>query len=258
MPIHSTAIVDPSARVAESAEIGPYCIVGPDVEIGARTKLMAHVFMEGPLAIGEDNVFFPYSSVGAAPQDLKYRGERSSTRIGHRNKIREFVTIHRGTQGGGMLTSLGDDNLLMAYVHVAHDVHIDDRTVLANATTLGGHVTVGDWVVIGASTGIHQFCRVGRHAIIGGYSVITRDVLPFSNTVTDREARVFGENATGLKRRDFSAEAIDALHKAFRLLTRGGLNTSQAVARIAEEVPPSDEVEELLEFIRTSERGFIK
>jgi UDP-N-acetylglucosamine acyltransferase len=258
MPIHSTAIVDPSARVAESAEIGPYCVVGADVEIGARTKLMAHVFMEGPLAIGEDNVFFPYSSVGAAPQDLKYRGERSSTRIGHRNKIREFVTIHRGTTGGGMLTSLGNDNLLMAYVHVAHDVHIGDRTVLANATTLGGHVTVGDWVVIGASTGVHQFCRVGRHAIIGGYSVITRDVLPFSNTVTDREARVFGENATGLKRRDFSGEAIDALHKAFRLLTRGGLNTSQAVARIAEEVPPSGEVEELLEFIRTSERGFIK
>ncbi len=258
MPIHSTAIVDPSARVAATAEIGPYCVVGADVEIGARTKLMAHVFMEGPLAIGEDNVFFPYSSVGAAPQDLKYRGERSSTRIGHRNKIREFVTIHRGTEGGGMLTSLGNDNLLMAYVHVAHDVHIGDRTVLANATTLGGHVTVGDWVVIGASTGVHQFCRVGRHAIIGGYSVITRDVLPFSNTVTDREARVFGENATGLKRRDFSAEAIDALHKAFRLLTRGGLNTSQALARIAVEIPPSVEVEELLEFIRTSERGFIK
>jgi UDP-N-acetylglucosamine acyltransferase len=258
MPIHSTAIVDAAARVAESAEIGPYCVVGADIEIGAGTKLMAHVFMEGPLAIGEDNVFFPYCSVGAAPQDLKYRGERSSTRIGHRNKIREFVTIHRGTQGGGMLTSIGDDNLLMAYVHVAHDVQIGDRTVLANATTLGGHVVVGDWAVIGASTGVHQFCRIGRHAIIGGYSVITRDVLPFSNTVTDREAKVFGENATGLKRRDFSADAIDALHKAFRLLTRGGLNTTQAVARILAEIPPSREVDELLDFIRTSERGFIK
>ena len=157
-----------------------------------------------------------------------------------------------------MLTQVGDDNLLMAYVHVAHDVHIGDRTVLANATTLGGHVTVGDWAIIGASTGVHQFCRVGRHAIIGGYSVITRDVLPFSNTVTNREAKVFGENATGLKRRDFSAESIDALHKAFRLLTRGGLNTTQAVQRIAAEVAASREVEELLEFIRTSERGFIK
>jgi UDP-N-acetylglucosamine acyltransferase len=258
MPIHSTAIVDATARVAESAEIGPYCVVGADVEISAGTKLMAHVFMEGPLSIGEENVFFPYCSVGAAPQDLKYRGERSSTRIGHRNKIREFVTIHRGTQGGGMLTSIGDDNLLMAYVHVAHDVQIGDRTVLANATTLGGHVMVGDWAVIGASTGVHQFCRVGRHAIIGGYSVITRDVLPFSNTVTDREAKVFGENATGLKRREFSADAIDALHKAFRLLTRGGLNTTQAVARILAEIPPSHEVDELLDFIRTSERGFIK
>jgi UDP-N-acetylglucosamine acyltransferase len=258
MPIHPTAIVDPSARVAESAQIGPYSIVGAEVEIGARTRLMAHVFLEGPLEIGEDNVFFPYCSVGAAPQDLKYRGERSSTRIGDRNKIREFVTIHRGTEGGGMVTSIGDDNLLMAYVHVAHDVQIGDRTVLANAVTLGGHVTVGDWAVIGASTGIHQFCRVGRHAIIGGYSVITRDVLPFSNTVTDREAKVFGENATGLKRRDFSAESIDAIHKAFRLLTRGGLNTTQAVERIMTEIPPSHEVNELLDFIRTSERGFIK
>jgi UDP-N-acetylglucosamine acyltransferase len=256
--IHPTAIVDASARVAESARIGPYCVVGADVEIGGRTELKAHVFLEGPLTVGEDNVFFPFCSVGAAPQDLKYRGERSATRIGHRNKIREFVTIHRGTEGGGMLTSLGDDNLLMAYVHVAHDVHIGDRTVLANATTLGGHVTVGDWVVIGAATGIHQFCRVGRHAIIGGYSVITRDVLPFSNTVTEREAKVFGENATGLKRRGFSNEAVDALHKAFRLLTRGGLNTTQAIERILTEVEPSPEVDELLAFIRESERGFIK
>ena len=157
-----------------------------------------------------------------------------------------------------MLTSIGDDNLLMAYVHVAHDGQLGDRTVLANAVTLGGHVTVGDWAVIGAATGVHQFCRVGRHAIIGGYSVITRDVLPFSNTVTDREAKVFGENATGLKRRDFSAESIDALHKAFRLLTRAGLNTTQAVQRIISEIPPSHEVNELLDFIRTSERGFIK
>jgi UDP-N-acetylglucosamine acyltransferase len=258
MPIHPTAIVDPGAHVAGSAEIGPYSIVGADVEIGARTKLMAHVYLEGPLTIGEDNVFFPYCSVGAAPQDLKYKGERSWTRIGHRNKIREFVTIHRGTEGGGMLTSLGDDILLMAYVHVAHDVHIGNRTVLANAVTLGGHVSIGDWVVIGAASGVHQFCRVGKHAIIGGYSVITRDVLPFSNTVTDREAKVFGENATGLKRRDFSSGSIDALHKAFRLLTRSGLNTTQAVERIIAEIPSSHEVNELLDFIRTSERGFIK
>jgi UDP-N-acetylglucosamine acyltransferase len=258
MPIHPTAIVDPGARVAASAEIGPYSIVGADVEIGARTILKAHVFLEGPLTIGEDNVFFPYSTIGVAPQDLKYHGERSETRIGNRNKIREFVNIHRGTEGGGMVTSIGDDNLIMVQVHIAHDVRVGNHVVLSHAAVMGGHVTVGDWAVIGASTGVHQFCRIGRHAIIGGYSVITRDVLPFSNTVTDREAKVFGENATGLKRRDFSSESIDALHKAFRLLTRGGLNTTQAVERIIAEVPPSPEVNELLNFIRTSERGFIK
>jgi UDP-N-acetylglucosamine acyltransferase len=256
--IHPTAIVDPEARVAESAEIGPYSIVGAGVEIGARTLLKAHVYLEGPMTIGEDNVFFPYCTVGIAPQDLKYRGERSETRIGDRNTIREFVNIHRGSEGGGMVTSIGNDNLVMVQVHIAHDVHVGNHTVLSHAAVMGGHVTVGDWAVIGASTGIHQFCRVGRHAIIGGYSVITRDVLPFSNTVTDREAKVFGENATGLKRRAFSAESIDALHKAFRLLTRAGLNTSQAVERIAAEVPASPEVSELLEFIKKSDRGFIK
>jgi UDP-N-acetylglucosamine acyltransferase len=258
MPVHPTAIVDPSARVADSAEVGPYCIVGAGVEIGARTKLMGHVFLEGPLSIGEENVFFPYCTVGVAPQDLKYHGERSTTRIGNRNKIREFVNIHRGTEGGGMLTSIGDDNLIMVQVHVAHDVHVGNHVVLSHAAVLGGHVTVGDWAVIGASTGVHQFCRIGRHSIIGGYSVITRDVLPFSNTVTEREAKVFAENANGLKRRDFTADSIDALHKAFRLLTRAGLNTTQAVERIVAEVGPTAEVTELLEFIRTSQRGFIK
>jgi len=258
MPIHPTAIVDPSARIAESAEIGPYTILGADVEIGARTVVKAHVVMEGPLEIGEDNIFFPYSTVGMAPQDLKYHGEKSSTRIGHRNRIREFVTIHRGTEGGGMLTSLGDDNLLMAYVHVAHDVRVGSHCVLSNAVTLGGHVMVGDCAWIGASTGVHQFCRIGRQSIVGGYSVITQDVLPFSNTVTEREAKVFGANATGLKRRGFPAETIDALHKAFRLLTRAGLNTSQALEKIVEEVGPSAEVAELVEFIRASSRGVIK
>jgi len=258
MAIHSTAIVDPGACVAESAEIGPYSIIGADVKIGAHTRVMAHVVMEGPLEIGEDNIFFPYSSVGLAPQDLKYHGERSETRIGHRNKIREFVTIHRGTEGGGMITSLGDENLLMAYVHAAHDVRIGSHTVLSNAATLGGHVTVGDWAWVGASTGVHQFCRVGRHAIIGGYSVITRDVLPFSNTVTAREAKVFGANSTGLKRRGFSNESVDALHKAFRMLTHNTLNTTQALERITAEIEPSAEVAELVEFIRTAERGFIK
>jgi UDP-N-acetylglucosamine acyltransferase len=258
MAIHPTAIVDPAARIAESAEIGPYSIVGPDVVIGARTRLMAHVFMEGPLEAGEDNVFYPYSTVGVAPQDLKYKGERSRTTIGHRNKIREFATIHRGTEGGGLLTSIGDDNLLMAYVHVAHDTRVCDHTVIGHAATLGGHVSVGDWAVVSAGSAVHQFCRIGRHAIVGGYSVITQDVLPFSTTVSERETKVFGANAVGLERRGFPAESIDALNKTLRLLTRTGLNTSQAIERITEEVPPLAEIAELLEFIAQSERGFVK
>jgi UDP-N-acetylglucosamine acyltransferase len=258
MPIHATAIVDAAASVHPDAEIGPYCIVGPEVHVGPRTRFMAHVFCEGPTWIGEDNLFYPYSTIGVAGQDLKYQGERAETHVGHRNKIREFVTIHRGTHAGGLQTSIHDDNLLMAYVHVAHDAAIGSHCVLANAATLGGHVVVGDWAVVGASSGIHQFCRIGRHAIIGGYSVITRDVLPFSNTVTEREAKVFGANGTGLERRGFTADAVEPLQTAFRLLTRANLNTSQALARIREEVPQTPEVNELLDFIASSERGFIK
>lgn len=258
MPVHPTAIVDPAAVIDPTADIGPYTIVGARVRIGARTKVLGNVYFDGDTAIGEDNVFYPYSTVGVAPQDLKYHGEASAVRIGHRNRIREFVTIHRGTEGGGMLTSIGDDNLLMAYAHVAHDTRIGDNTVIGHAATLGGHVTVGDWVVVSAGSAVHQFCRIGRHGFIGGYSVVTQDVLPFSTTVSPREVKVFAANATGLERRGFTAERIDQLHKAFRLLTRAGLNTTQAVERIRDEVPASDELEELLEFIRTSERGFIK
>jgi UDP-N-acetylglucosamine acyltransferase len=258
MPIHPTAIVDSQARIAETAEIGPYCIVGPQVEIGAGTRLMAHIYADGPAWIGEDNVFYPYSTVGVVPQDLKYKGEPSETRIGKRNRIREFVTIHRGTEGGGLVTRIGDDNLLMAYVHVAHDVNVGNHTVLSNCVTLGGHVLVGDWAVVGASTGVHQFCRVGRHALIGGYSVITQDVLPFSTTVSERGNRVFGANRTGLERRGFASERIEDLQKALRLLTRAGLNTSQAVERIQQEISGSAELEELLAFIALSERGFVK
>lgn len=258
MPIHPTALVDSAARIADSAEIGPYSIVGPEVQIGPRTRLMAHVYIEGPTSIGEDNIFYPYSTVGVASQDLKYRGERAETRIGSRNKIREFVTIHRGTEGGGLLTSIGDDNLLMAYVHIAHDVHVGNCTVLANGVTTGGHVTIEDWAVIGAFTGVHQFCRVGRHAMIGGYSVVTQDVLPFSMTVSQREVKVFGANRVGLERRGFPTATIESLQNAFRLLTRSGLNTSQAIERIRADVQPCPEIEELLGFIQSSERGVVK
>jgi UDP-N-acetylglucosamine acyltransferase len=258
MPIHSTAIVHPTARIASTADIGPYCIIGEEVEIGPGTRLMANVYAEGPTWIGEDNIFYPYTTVGVASQDLKYKGERAETHIGSRNRIREFVTIHRGTEGGGLVTRVGDDNLLMAYVHVAHDVQVGDHTVLSHGATLGGHVLVEDWAIVGAYTGVHQFCRIGRHAFIGGYSVVTQDVLPYSTSVSEREIHVFGANRTGLERRGFAGERIEALQKAFRLLARTGLNTSQAVERIRAEIDATPELDELLAFIAASERGFVK
>lgn len=256
--IHPSAVVDPLAVIGDGADIGPFCVIGAEVEIGARTRLMAHVYAEGPTWIGDDNLIYPYTTIGVASQDLKYRGERAETRIGHRNRIRECVTIHRGTEGGGALTRIGDDNLLMAYTHVAHDVDLGSHCVLANGVTLAGHVLIGDWAVIGAFTGVHQFCRVGAHAMIGGYSVVTQDVLPYSTTVSEREIRVFGANATGLERRGFSKESVEALQTTFRLLTRSKLNTSQAVERIMAEVPATAEVTEVLEFLAASTRGVIK
>jgi len=258
MPIHPTALIDPTAEIDASAEIGPYCIIGAEVHIAARTRLMANNFVEGPTWIGEDNIFFPYSTAGVASQDLKYKGERAETRIGHRNRIREFVTIHRGTQGGGLVTAIGSDNLLMAYSHVAHDVRIGDHVIMANGVTLAGHVTIGDWADISAFVGVHQFCRIGRHAFVGPYSVVIQDVLPYSTTVGKREIGVYGANRIGLERRGFETPVVEALQTAFRLLTRAKLNTSQAIERIRAEVPPCAEVEELLEFIRTSGRGVIK
>jgi UDP-N-acetylglucosamine acyltransferase len=258
MPIHPTAIIDPTAEIDASADIGPYCIVGAEVQIGARTRLMANNYLEGPTWIGEDNLFFPYSTAGVASQDLKYKGERAETRIGHRNRIREFVTIHRGTQGGGLVTAIGNDNLLMAYSHIAHDVRIGDHVVMANGVTLAGHVTIGDWADISAFVGVHQFCRIGRHAFVGPYSVVIQDVLPYSTTVGKREIGVFGANRIGLERRGFESPVIEALQTSLRLLTRAKLNTSQAMERIRAEVPPCAEVDELLEFIRTSERGVVK
>ena len=256
--MHPTAIVDPSAKIADSAEIGPYVIVGADVWIGARTLVKASVVMEGPLEIGEDNIFFPYSTVGVAPQDLKYHGERSATRIGHRNKIREFVAIHRGTEGGGMLTSIGDDNLLMAYSHVAHDVRIGSHVIIGNSVGLSGHVTVEDWVDVAPYSGVHQFCRIGCHSFVGPYTVVKQDVMPYSLTSYKPDASVFGANAVGLERRAFEKRSIEALQTAFRLLTRAGLNTTQAIERIRAEVDPCAEIDTLIGFIRASERGVIK
>jgi UDP-N-acetylglucosamine acyltransferase len=258
MAIHPSAIIDSSARIHETAEIGPYCIIGPEVEIGARTRLMAHIVCEGPTWIAEDNLFYPFSTVGLASQDKKYQGERAETRIGNRNNVRESVTIHRGTKDGGLVTRIGDDNLLMAYVHVAHDCQVGNHVILGNAATLAGHVTIGDWASIGAFSGVHQFCRVGRHAFIGGYSVIIQDVMPFSSTVSEREVKVFGANRVGLERRGFSRDSVETLQTAFRLLTRSKLNTSQAIEKIRVELPSNTDLDELLSFIESSARGVIK
>src|SRR5665213_2729779 len=258
MPVHSTAIVDASARIHETAEIGPFCIIGPEVEIGARTRLMGNLFVEGPAIIGEDNLFFPYVTVGVASQDMKYKGERAFTRIGNRNRIREFVTIHRGTEGGGLLTAIGDDNLLMTYTHVAHDCRLGSHVILGNSVGLAGHVVIEDWADVSPYSGVHQFCRIGRHAFIGPYSVIKQDVMPYSLTSAQPEVHVFGANSIGLGRRGFEKTVIESLQTAFRLLTRAGMNTSQALERIQIEVQPCPEVDELLAFIAASSRGVIK
>lgn len=258
MAIHPTAIVDPDTNIAHDAEIGPYCIIGSGVTIGSRTRLLAHVYLEGKLTIGKDNVFYPYCSCGVTPQDKKYKGEPSETRIGDGNTIREFVTVNRGTEGGGMVTAIGDGNLLMAYVHVAHDVIIHNRTIIGNGVTFAGHIVVEDYANISGLTAIHHYCRIGRNAMIGSRSVIKQDVLPYSMTATTHEIEVYGANRVGLERSGYSGEAIDSLQSAFRLLTRSGLNTSQALARISEEVPQTDEVAVLTSFIRESSRGFVK
>jgi len=219
---------------------------------------MANLFMEGPTEIGEDNIFFPYSTVGVAPQDLKYKGERAFTKIGNRNRIREFVSIHRGTQGGGLETVIGDDCLVMAYTHVAHDCRIGNHVILGNSVGLAGHVIIEDWADVSPFSGVHQFCRIGKHALVGPYSVIKQDVMPYSTTSIHSEVQVFGANAIGLARRGFDKPAIETLQTAFRLLTRAGLNTSQAMERIKAELPQTPELEELLTFIASSERGVIK
>ncbi len=256
--VHPTAVVHSGARLGPNVRVGPYSIIGEEVEIEDGCELMAHIYMDGPLRVGAGNRFFPYSSIGVVPQDLKFHGERTETVIGKENTFREFVTIHRGTELGGSLTSIGDHNLIMAYAHIAHDCRIGDHTILANGVTLAGHVVIEDYAVIGAFCGIHQFCRVGRHCLVGGYSVITQDVLPFSKTVSERGTRVYGLNVVGLKRRGFSRERREKLSNAFRLLVGSKLNTSQALEKIREEAADSEDLRELLRFVESSERGVIK
>lgn len=255
--IDPTAVVDPGARIGAGTTVGPFCKIGPEVVIGKRCRIGASVVIDGWTEIGDDTIMFPMGSIGLAPQDLKYRGERTRLTIGSGNTFREFVTINRGTQGGGGHTRIGDRNLFMAYVHVAHDCTIGNDTIFANAATLAGHVSVGDYATIGAYSGVHQFCSVGRHAYIGGYSVVTKDALPFARSVGNR-ARIYGLNTIGLTRRRFTADTVSQLKRAYRYLLQSKLNTSRALAQIEGDPSlSSPEVQYLVDFIRNSERGVI-
>jgi UDP-N-acetylglucosamine acyltransferase len=255
--IHPTAIVSPEAEIGEDVTIGPYCRIGDRVRIGKGCRFDSHVIVEGPTTIGENNHFFPFGTIGLQPQDLKFKGEDTFLTIGNHNVCREYVNIHRGTAGGGAYTRIGDHNFLMAYVHIGHDSRLGNHIILANAATLAGHVLIGDHATIGAFSGVHQFCRVGTHGYVGGYSVITKDVLPYSKTVSERNTHAYGPNVLGLTRKGFSPEQIDNIKAAFRLLLQSRLNTTQAVEAIKTKMQ-SPEVQVILDFIETAERGVIK
>jgi len=258
MNVHSTAVVDPAAKVPSSCKIGPYCVIGPNVELGEDCELISHAAIEGPSKIGARNKFFPFSSIGLAPQDLSYAGEPTRLEMGDDNTIREFVTINRGTVKGGGLTKLGSHILVMAYCHVAHDCSIGDHVIMANAATLGGHVTVEEWATVGALCPVHHFVRIGAHAFIGGGTTITRDVLPFSKTAAERGTHAYGLNAVGLERRGFSKERIKKIHHAYKVLLASKLNTSQALEQLKAEADCGEDVEMLIRFVEESERGVIK
>jgi UDP-N-acetylglucosamine acyltransferase len=256
--VDPTAHVHPAARIGDGTTIGPAAVIGPDVRIGARCRIGASVVIDGWTEIGDETQIFPMASIGMAPQDLKYKGERTRLTIGRRNTFREFVTINRGTLGGGGHTTIGHHNLFMAYVHVAHDCHVGDDTIFGPHATIGGHVKVEDFANISAGSAVHQFCRIGRHGFVGGYSVVTKDALPFGRTIGSRPARIFGVNTIGLSRRGFTQDTIEQLKRAYRYLLLSKLNTSRALAQI--EVDPtltSPEVRYLVDFIRSSQRGVI-
>jgi UDP-N-acetylglucosamine acyltransferase len=258
MAIHPTAIVDPKSKIHRSCKIGPYSVIGAEAEIGEGCHLESHVRIQGPTKIGDHNSFFPFTSIGMAPQDITYAGEPTRLEIGDHNVIREFVTINRGTVKGGGCTRVGDHNLIMAYTHIAHDCQIGSHVIMANAATLGGHVSVGDWANVGALCPVHHFVRIGAHSIIGGGSTITRDVLPFSKTSAERGTQAYGLNAIGLERRGFSKERIKKLHHAYKVLLASKLNTSQAIEKLRAEADVGEDVEMLIGFIEASERGVIK
>lgn len=256
MSVHPTAIVAPGAQVPASCTIGPYSTIGPLVVLGEECRLISHVVLDGRTTIGARNIFYPFCSVGVAPQDLKYRGENTETILGDDNTIRECVTISRGTDKGGGVTRVGSNCLIMAYAHIGHDSQVGSHCILANAATLAGHVTIEDHVTVGAFSPIHQFCTVGAHAYIGGGTIVTQDVLPFSLTSSRRENKAFGINKIGLERKGFSPERLAKLQKAFRLLLAAKMNTTQAVEKIRD--LEGEDVAVLVEFIERSQRGVIK
>jgi UDP-N-acetylglucosamine acyltransferase len=256
--IDPTAKVHPAATIGAGTIVGAHAVIGPDVRIGQRCRIGASAVIDGWTEIGDETHIYPMASVGMAPQDLKYKGERTRLTIGRRNTIREFATINRGTAGGGGHTTMGDENLLMAYVHVAHDCHIGSHTIFGPHATLGGHVDVEDYANVSAGSAVHQFCRVGRHGFIGGYSVVTKDALPFGRTIGSRPARIFGVNSIGLTRRGFSADTVEQLKRAYRYLLQSKLNTSRAITQIEQDSTlTSPEVQCLISFMRTSQRGVI-
>src|SRR5690348_6585877 len=252
MPIHPTAIIDPSAKVPSSCTIGPHCVVGAGVEMGEDCELISHVALHGPTRMGRGNRIFPFSAVGIEPQDISYRGEPTRLELGDRNTIRECVTINRGTVKGGGVTRLGSDILIMAYTHIGHDCQIADHAMLVNGATLAGHVTVEEWAVVGAMCPVHQFVRIGAHSYIGGGTTITQDVLPFSKTSAARQNRAYGLNSVGLERRGFSAERIRKLHHAYKVLLVSKLNTSQALERLKAEPERGEDTDLLIRFIESS------
>jgi UDP-N-acetylglucosamine acyltransferase len=258
MSVHPTAIIDPRAKVHPSCKVGPYCVIGADVELGEGCELISHVAIEGPSKIGANNSFFPFCAIGMAPQDLTYAGEPTRLEIGDHNKIREYVTISRGTVKGGGVTRVGSHSLIMAYAHIAHDCKIGDHVIMANGATLGGHVIVEEWATVGALCPVHHFVRIGAYSFIGGGTTVTKDVLPFSKTAAARDTHAYGINAVGLERRGFSQERIRKIHHAYKLLLASKLNTSQALERLKAESDRGEDVDALIRFIEESERGVIK
>jgi UDP-N-acetylglucosamine acyltransferase len=259
--IHPTAIIAADAHIPASCIVGPYCTIGPNVVLGEECELVSHVVLDGYLTIGSKNRIYPFACIGVAPQDLKYAGEPTRCELGDNNTIREYVTISRGTNGGGGITTVGSDCLIMAYTHIGHDSHIGTGCILANSATLAGHVTVEDYAVVGALCPVHQFCVIGKYSYIGGGTTITQNVLPYSLTSIERNNHAYGLNKVGLERRGFTLAQLKELRGAYRLIQASKLNTTEALKAIREKITSGEfgeHVTYLADFIANSPRGIIK